>query len=169
MSIAQSLLPEFDHEMAGLRRTLERLPAGRFDFRPHPKSYSLGQLANHLAFVPHWATVTMQSTELDFAAPETQAMRPRPADSAAGLLQVLDAALPEARQRLAAATDEDFAVIWSGKNAGTVLFAMPRMAVIRGMVLNHMIHHRAQATVYLRLLDLPVPALYGPSADEQPA
>jgi uncharacterized damage-inducible protein DinB len=112
--------------------------------------------------------VTMGSTELDFAAPETQAMRPPVADSAAGLLQVLDAALPPARQSLASASDADFAVTWSAKNAGTPLFALPRIAVIRGMVLNHMIHHRAQATVYLRLLDVPVPALYGPSADEAP-
>jgi uncharacterized damage-inducible protein DinB len=166
MSLSKTILPEFDQEMAGLRRTLERVPGDRFDFRPHPKSFSLGQLANHLAFVPHWATVTLDTTELDFAAPETQAMRPAPADSAAGLLRILDSALVAARQRLVSATDEDFGVVWSGKNAGTVLFAMPRMAVLRGMVMNHMIHHRAQLTVYLRLLDLPVPALYGPSADE---
>ncbi|MBI4913477.1 MAG: maleylpyruvate isomerase N-terminal domain-containing protein [Acidobacteria bacterium] len=166
MSIAHSLLPEFDHEMAGLRRLLERIPGDRMDFRPHPKSFSLHELANHLAFVPRWATATMETTELEFSSPEVQAMRPTPADSAAGLVKILDEGLPVARERLASASDEAYLVPWSGKNGGKVLFTLPRIAVIRGMVLNHMIHHRAQATVYLRMLDVPVPALYGPSADE---
>lgn len=166
MSLAQSLLPEFDHEMAGIRRVLERIPADRFDYRPHPKSFTMGHLASHLSTVPAWAASTMETTELDFALPEVQAMMPKPSTSPQQLLATFDQGVVKARAAIAAARDEDLAVIWSGKSHGTALFAMPRAAVLRGFVMNHAIHHRAQLTVYLRLLDLPVPALYGPSADE---
>jgi uncharacterized damage-inducible protein DinB len=166
MSLAQSLLPEYDHEMAGLRRALERVPAEHFDFRPHPKSFTLGQLANHLATVPAWAASTMATTELDFALPETRARMPKPVSSPEEILAIFDAGVATAREAIAAAADADFAVTWSGKSEGKTLFAFPRLAVLRSFVLNHAIHHRGQLTVYLRLLDLPVPALYGPSADE---
>lgn len=166
MSLAQSLLPEFDHEMAGLRRSLARVPAEHYEFRPHPKSFTLGQLANHLATVPAWAASTMATTELDFALPETQARMPKPGTSPEEVLAIFDQGVATAREAITAAADADFAVIWSGKSEGKTLFAFPRIAVLRSFVLNHAIHHRGQLTVYLRLLDIPVPALYGPSADE---
>lgn len=166
MAIAQSLLPEFDHEMAGLRRVLERVPADRFGFRPHPKSFTLGELANHLASVPGWTSSTMETTELDFASPAVQELMPRPAGSSAELLATFDSGVAAARTAIERASDADFAVVWSGKSEGKTLFALPRIAVLRSFILNHAVHHRGQLTVYLRLLDVPVPALYGPSADE---
>jgi uncharacterized damage-inducible protein DinB len=166
MSLAKALLPEFDHEMAGIRRVLERIPADRFDFKPHPKSFSIGQLASHLGTVPAWAVSTMATTELDFASPEIRAKMPKPSTNPQELLETFDKGVIQAREAIARATDEDLAVVWSGKNEGKTLFAFPRIAVLRTFVMNHAIHHRGQLTVYLRLLDLPVPALYGPSADE---
>ena len=166
MSIAQTLLPEFDHEMAGCRKTLERIPSGRFDYKPHPKSFSMGQLANHLATIPGYVLSTMKGTELDFSLPETRAQQPAPVTTVEALLQRFDGLVLEARAALAGAADSEFAVTWSGKSDGKVLFALPRLAVVRSFVLNHAIHHRAQLCVNLRMLDVPVPALYGPSADE---
>ncbi|HEX9083063.1 MAG TPA: DinB family protein [Holophagaceae bacterium] len=166
MALSQALLPEFQHEMAGLRRTLERVPAEHFGYRPHPKSFSLGDLANHLATIPGWTVSTLTQTELDFGLPETQARFPKPSADAAGLLRTLDAGVEAAVNALSSTPDEAFHVVWTLKNQGEALFAMPRIAVYRGFVMNHMIHHRAQLTVYLRLLGLPVPGLYGPSADE---
>lgn len=166
MSISQSLLPEFEHEMAGLRRVVERIPADSLDFRPHPKSFSLHDLVNHLVTVPGWTVTTMKETELDFGLPETQARQPKPSTTVEGWLRTLDAGVEAALEALIQASDEDFRVIWTLKNQGEVVLSMPRIAVYRGFVMNHMIHHRAQLTVYLRLLDVPVPSLYGPSADE---
>lgn len=166
MSIATTLLPEFDHEMAGIRKVLERIPADRFDFKPHPKSFSIGHLASHLATVPAWASSTMTTTELDFGSPELKASMPKPATSPLEALALFDEGVVKARDLIARAADGDFAVVWSGKSDGKTVFAMPRLAVLRTFILNHAIHHRGQLTVYLRLLDLPVPALYGPSADE---
>lgn len=167
MPIAQALLPEFEHEMATLRRVVARVPADRMDFRPHPKSFNLHDLANHLVTVPGWAATTMTEIELDFGLPETQARQPKPSATVEGLLHTLDEGVEAALEALSKASDEDFRVIWTLKNAGEAVLAMPRIAVYRGFVMNHMIHHRAQLAVYLRLLDVPVPSIYGPSADEQ--
>jgi uncharacterized damage-inducible protein DinB len=166
MAIAPTLLPEFDHEMAGCRTTLERIPSTRFDFKPHAKSFSLGQLANHLASVPSWATTTLETTELDFIDPDVAAKMPLPSATTEGLLETFDRGVTAARAALAAASDADLMVVWTGKSHGKVVFAFPRLAVYRSFIMNHMIHHRAQLALYLRLLDLPVPALYGPTADE---
>jgi uncharacterized damage-inducible protein DinB len=166
VSISQSLLPEFKHETAGLRRVIERIPADRLDYRPHPKSFTLGELANHLVTVPGWAAGTMTTLELDFSLPETRAKMPKPSTTVEGMLDILDGGVKMALEALSQAADADYQVVWSLKNEGQVLFAMPRIAVYRGFVMNHLIHHRAQLTVYLRLLDVPVPSLYGPSADE---
>jgi len=166
MSITQALLPEFEHEMAGLRRVIERIPADRLDFRPHPKSFTLGDLANHLATVPGWVVSTMAETELDFGLPEVRARQPKPSTTVEGMLRTLDAGVEAALAALSKAGDGDFQVIWSLKNEGQLILAMPRIAVYRSFVMNHIIHHRAQLTVYLRMLDVPVPAIYGPSADE---
>lgn len=166
MSIAQSLLPEFQHELAGLRRVLERVPADRLDYRPHPKSFTLGALANHLAFIPGWVVGTLTETEMDFGLPETLARLPKPATTLEGILAALDRSAKDGEAALAKAADADFQVIWTLKNNGQALFAMPRIAVYRSFVMNHLVHHRAQLTVYLRMLEVPVPGLYGPSADE---
>jgi uncharacterized damage-inducible protein DinB len=166
MTIAQTLLPEFDHEMAGCRKTLERVPDGQFEYRPHPKSFTLGQLANHLATMAGWMASTMNNVEMDFTAPEVRAAMPAPVHTRQELLEIFDGGVAEGRALLAAASDADLLAVWTGKAEGKVLFAMPRTAVLRSFILNHAIHHRAQLCVYLRLLDLPVPALYGPSADE---
>jgi uncharacterized damage-inducible protein DinB len=166
MTLAQALLPEFDREMAGIRRVLERIPSDRFDFKPHPKSFTIGRLASHLATVPAWASGTLATTEMDFALPETRAMMPQPGTTPQEVLELFDKDLAGARSAIERATDADLAVVWSGKSEGQTLFAFPRIEVLRTFVLNHAIHHRGQLTVYLRLLDLPVPALYGPSADE---
>jgi hypothetical protein len=113
-----------------------------------------------------WLSSTLNSTELDFATPEARALIPPPMETREGLVDLFDRCLAESRALLAAATDGAFGETWSGKNAGAVVFAMPRIAVYRTIIMNHAIHHRAQLGVYLRLLDVPVPALYGPSADE---
>ncbi|WP_243286762.1 DinB family protein [Geothrix terrae] len=166
MALAQALLPEFEHETATLRRVIERIPTGRLDYRPHAKSFTLGDLANHLVTIPGWTVSTMTETELDFGLPETQARQPKPSTTTEGLLRTLDAQVEAALGALSKTSDEAFHVTWTLKNNGQILFAMPRIAVYRGFVMNHLIHHRAQVAVYLRMLDVPVPSIYGPSADE---
>jgi uncharacterized damage-inducible protein DinB len=166
MAIATTLLPEFDQEMAGCRRSLERVPTDRFGFRPHPKSFTLGRLANHLADVPNWLVQALESTGREFVDPEAAARMPLPAATTGAVLERFDRAVAAARSALAAASDAELEAVWTGHSHGRVVFALPRLAVYRQFIVNHMIHHRAQLTVYLRLLDLPVPALYGPTADE---
>lgn len=166
MTLSQNLLPEFTQEMAGLRRVIERLPEGRLDYRPHPKSFSLGDLANHLVTIPGWAATTLTTAELDFSDPVAVAKRPPVSQDVAGLLQTLDGEVERAIKAFEAAPDEVYGGPWTLKNEGQALFTMPRLAVLRSFVLNHAVHHRAQLSVYLRLLEVPVPALYGPSADE---
>ena len=166
MSISASLLPELDQEMAGTRTTLERIPEDKFDFRPHPKSFNLISLATHIANMIGWGRDTLASESFDVAPVGGEPYKEEPAASVAELLETFDKNLAEFRAALAAASDADFMVNWSLLAGGNVVFSMPRIACIRGMILNHLIHHRAQLTVYLRMNDVPVPALYGPSADE---
>jgi uncharacterized damage-inducible protein DinB len=163
MSIAQGLLAEFDMESANTRRTLARLPEDKLDWTPDPKSMSLGRLAAHVAEMPGWAALALSTDELDFAAsPYTPAV----AKSAAHALEIADENAKAARAAIAAATDEDFMKPWTLRSGDQIFFTMPKIAVIRGMVMNHTIHHRGQLTVYYRMTGVPVPALYGPSADE---
>ncbi|HSS77430.1 MAG TPA: DinB family protein [Thermoanaerobaculia bacterium] len=162
MSISATFLPEFDMEMANTRRTLERVPTDKFSWQPHSKSFTMGKLATHLATLPTWTGVTLTTSELDLAVPFDQ---PKPATTEE-LLAVFDKSVAGARAILAAATDDVFFQTWTLKNGEHVIFAMPKVAVLRGFVLNHLVHHRGQMTVYLRLNEIPVPALYGPSADE---
>jgi uncharacterized damage-inducible protein DinB len=166
MSIAQTLLPEYDHEMAGLRKELARIPDGRFDYKPHVKSSTLGQLANHVATIPGWLTNAMRETELEFTDPKVKASMPAPVGTQEALLALFDRSAAKGREALAAVPDAELAVTWTCKSDGKVVFALPRIAVYRSIIMNHMIHHRAQLGVYLRMLDVPVPAIYGPSADE---
>ena len=166
MPIAAMLLPEFDQEMANTRKTLERVPEDKFDWRPHTKSFTMVALATHITNMAGWLKDTMKTDQLDIAPPGAPPYKEEPAKSSADLLQKFDANVKAARAALEAASDEAFETPWSLLATGNVLFTMPRGAVVRGMILNHIIHHRAQLTVYLRLNDIPVPALYGPSADE---
>jgi uncharacterized damage-inducible protein DinB len=166
MTIAQSILPEFDREMAGTRKALERVPDGKFDWKPHPKSMALGRLASHLAELSGWATQTMTLTELDIAPPGVTAPTGHNLPTLAEVLALFDKSVSDARKAIAEAPDSAWMVPWSLKKGGQVLLTLPRIAIVRSMVLNHIIHHRAQLGVYLRLLGLPVPSLYGPTADE---
>jgi uncharacterized damage-inducible protein DinB len=166
MSIAQSLLPELDQEMAGTRKTLERIPEDKFDWRPHPKSFTMIALATHIAKMVGWGTVIIATDSFDFAPPGAEPYKEEPAESVAALLEIFDKGLAEFREALAGASDEALMKDWSLLVGGQTLFTMPRAACLRDMILSHLIHHRAQLGVYLRLNDVPVPAIYGPSADE---
>jgi uncharacterized damage-inducible protein DinB len=163
MSLAQSLIPEFDHEMAGTRKVLERVPLERFDWSPHPKSFPLGRLANHLAGIPRWGVVAVTAPEFDFANSGPAAA---PATTREALLAGFDEKVAAARSAIAGAAEAAWAEPWTLRNGEHVVFTLPRAVVLRNLVLNHNVHHRGQMTVYLRLLDVPVPGLYGPSADE---
>ena len=162
MSIAQSLLPEFDHEMVNTRKTLERVPENKLDYKPDPKSMSLGKLASHVAEMVGFVPATMQLPSFDVPAD----MKPFEATTRKQLLDKFDESASSARAALAATSDQAFMQEWTLSFAGNAMFTMPRIAVYRSMIMNHVIHHRAQLTVYFRLNGIPVPALYGPSADE---
>jgi uncharacterized damage-inducible protein DinB len=162
MPISELLLTEFDQEMANTRKTLERVPADKWDWKPHPKSGTLGWMASHIATLPNFTTTTIETSELDIGS----AANPK-VNTPADLVKVFDEQRDRARKAIAGVTDEQLKEIWTLKWDGKVLFAMPKYDVLRVMCFNHLIHHRAQLTMYLRALDVPVPALYGPSADEQ--
>jgi uncharacterized damage-inducible protein DinB len=161
MTIAELLLPEFDQEIAKTRKMLALVPEDKLGYAPHPKSMTLGRLASHLAEMPQWLTMTVTTEMLE----PTPDMKGFNASTQQELLQELDTRAAIAHDHLAKASDEDLAVTWTFKWQGRVVFALPRRDVIRSMVLNHMVHHRAQLGVYLRLLDIPIPGTYGPSAD----
>lgn len=162
MPIAQSLIEEFDLEMLNTRATLERVPDSILDYTPHPKSFGTRALVSHLVNIPSWLPLTLNTSELvmdgEFGTPEVGSM--------AEALASFDAAVAAAKAALAAADDATMLGLWSLKAGGRTFFTMPRVAVIRGMIMNHLIHHRAQLGVYLRLNDVPLPAIYGPSADD---
>jgi uncharacterized damage-inducible protein DinB len=166
MAISAMILPEFDQEVAITRTFLERVPDDKFSWQPHEKSMTLGRLATHVAEVPGWAKETMTLTELNLAPPGGPAMQPWTPSSRAEILTQFEKNIAAARKAIADSTDDAYAVPWSLLLGEQTIFTMPRAAVLRGMVMNHMVHHRAQLGVYLRLLDIPVPKTYGPSADE---
>ena len=168
MPIQDTFLPEFDHEMATTRRLLERVPEDRLDWAPHPKSMTLGRLAGHLVEIPTWIRTTLDKDSHDLAGAdptEVEAKRPKHTSRAA-LLEAFDEATKTARALIASKTDEDLGKPWLLRNGGRTIVSMPRTGVLRSFLMNHLIHHRGQLSVYLRLLDVPVPAMYGPSADE---
>lgn len=163
MALVDALLPEFDHEMATTRTVLERVPDEKFAWKPHAKSFSLGALASHVAVLPTWATETLTRTEIDL---DPNRQPPAALPSRQEVLAAFDRSVADARAALAGKTDAELTAIWSLKRGGRTLFSMPKAAVLRSFVLSHLVHHRGQLTVYLRLLDVPVPSIYGPSADE---
>ena len=160
------MLPEFDHEMANTRKTLERVPEAKFDWKPHPKSMAMGRLAQHLATLPQWGLMTINQDSLDLAPGGVPVPQPAQVTTTAELLEMFDKNVAASRAAMAGVSDEDMMKTWSLLMNGNVILSMPRIACLRGFVMNHAIHHRAQLGVYLRLNDVPVPSLYGPSADE---
>ena len=162
MSIAQSLLPEFDHEMANTRKMLERVPDGKFDYKPHQKSMSLGRLAAHTGEIPSYASATIRFERMDFTGEEKQFS---PA-TRKELLDAFDKNVAEARELLSKVSDEELMKTWTLTYKGQQIFALPRVAVLRSMVMSHLIHHRAQLGVYLRMNNVEIPGMYGPSGDE---
>ena len=166
MSISASLLPEFDQEMANTRKALERMPDDKFDWKPHEKSGTMGWLANHLANLPSWTVYTINQDSLDLAPTDGESLKWEGQGSRQELLDYFDKNVGAARAAIAEASDEEFLKSWSLLKGGVTLMTLPKIAVMRGFVMNHIIHHRGQFTVYLRLNDVPVPPIYGPSADE---
>jgi uncharacterized damage-inducible protein DinB len=167
MPTARTILAEFNHEMANTRKVLERIPEEQAAWRPHPKSYSLGDLAMHIANIPTWVPIALTQDELDFDPPGgTKA--PKPAfDTRKAMLKMFDDNVAQAVGAIADTSDEEIKKPWALKNRGVVVFSLPRVAVLRSFVMNHLIHHRGQMTVYLRLKSVPLPAIYGNTADEK--
>jgi uncharacterized damage-inducible protein DinB len=165
MGLGQALLPEFDHEMANTRKTLERVPDEKFAWKPHDKSSAMGALAGHLANLPSWGSLTLSSDSFDMA-PGGEPVKTPPLGSGKDVLTKFDENVAATRAAIAGASDQDLFKPWMLMSNGNTILTMPKIAVLRSFVMNHMIHHRAQLGVYLRLNDIPVPSIYGPSADE---
>jgi uncharacterized damage-inducible protein DinB len=166
MTIGQSMLGEFDQEMAGTRKTLERLPDQKWNWKPHDKSGTVGWLAGHIATMPGWITMTMQTEKFDYAPVDGAPYEPPKLENHQQVLAEFDKGVAEARKAIEGASDTEMMKNWTLLAGGQTIFTMPRAACLRSMIFNHIIHHRAQLTVYYRLLGVPVPGLYGPSADE---
>jgi uncharacterized damage-inducible protein DinB len=163
MPFSKMLLPEFDQEMKNTRRILECIPDGKFDYQPHPKSMTMARLATHVAELPSWTGFTLDQDVLEMPSD----YKPYIAQTRAELLNLFDKSVAEARPKIEAASDEQWQKIWTFKYGGQTVLSMPKSAVMRSMIMNHMIHHRAQLGVYLRLNNVEFPGMYGPSADEQ--
>ena len=162
MALVDALLPEFDREMTTTRKVLERVPEDKFAWKPHAKSFSLGALASHVATLPAWGRETLEKSEIDIAGGQPPAAPP----SKAELLATFDKQVAATRSALVGRSDAELLATWTLKRRDKTIFSMPKTAVLRSFVLSHLIHHRGQLSVYLRLLDVPVPSIYGPSADE---
>lgn len=160
----QAILPEFKHEAASTRKILERVPFEKADWKPHEKSYTLARMAGHVAEILQWATAAVTTDGLDFARGGYAPFFPATGDE---LLNRFETNYQAALRHLEQATDETLMGEWTLQHGETVIFTLPRMATLRSFVMNHLIHHRGQLSVYLRLLDVPVPGMYGPSADER--
>jgi len=166
MALSQAMLPEFDHEMANTRKSLERIPEDKLGWKPHEKSWSMGGLATHLANLPGWAVVMINVDSFDMAPPGAPPVKLPQVNTLKEALEMFDKNVAAARAAIASASDEHLLKPWSLLSAGTAVLTLPRVAVLRSSVMNHIIHHRAQLGVYLRLNNVPVPSIYGPSADE---
>lgn len=159
--ISQALLPEFDHEMGTTRKYLDRLPEAHADFKPHERSMSLINLANHVVGMVSWVETTLAADELDVAG-----YQPSMKTTRTELLALFDQNVVAARAAIERLEDSEWMRPWALKVSGQTVFTMPKIGVMRGMIMNHIIHHRAQLGVYYRLVEVAVPATYGPSADE---
>jgi uncharacterized damage-inducible protein DinB len=167
MAIKDALLPEYDHELATTRRLLERVPEAEFGWTPHPKSMTLGQLAGHVASIPFWCSATMDAPSYDVSSSNHKEARLEAPASRETLLKEFDTKVAAARASLAKATDAEMMAPWTLKSGTHEIFTLPRISALRSFVMNHLIHHRGQLSVYLRLKDVPLPPIYGPTADEQ--
>ncbi len=166
MTLSEMLLPEFAQEMTSTRNVLAVVPADKFDWKPHDKSWTLQELATHVATIPHWATMTIEKNEFDLAPPGGELFRVEPAASVEELLTRFDGHVEEAGDAIKGASDEHLHETWRLLVAGNEQMAIPRMACLRSFVMNHLIHHRGQLSLYLRMCDQRVPMVYGPTADE---
>jgi uncharacterized damage-inducible protein DinB len=166
MSIVDALLPEYDHELATTRRLLERVPEAEFGWKPHEKSMTLGQLAGHVANMPFWLSATLNAPFYDVNAGDKEA-RLDPPPSRDVMLKEFDERVSKARASLATKSDAEMMAPWALKSGDQEFFSMPRVTAVRTFVMNHLIHHRGQLSVYLRLKNVPLPSMYGPTADEQ--
>ena len=166
MKYAETILPEFDQEMAKTRKVLERIPEDKLDWRAHPKSNTIGWNANHLAEMASWLEGTLTTPSFDVAPPGGQRYQSPKLKTRQEILDLFDRNVAAARKAITAVKDEAMTQQWSLLQGGKPIFTMPRAAVVRNVLLNHMIHHRAILCVYLRLNDIPVPGMYGPSGDE---
>ncbi|HEY0565831.1 MAG TPA: DinB family protein [Terriglobales bacterium] len=162
MNISQSLLPEFDQEFANTRKLLAVIPE-KWDYKPHEKSMALGRLANHVAEMPEWARTTVTTELLDGKDGDYQPVNPKSREE---LLAKFDKDVAAARKAIEALNDDEWQKTWTFKWNGQTIFSMPRTATYRSMVMNHLVHHRAQLGVYCRLNEVEIPGMYGPSADE---
>jgi len=166
MALRDSLLPEFDHEMQTTRKTLERVPEDKTDWKPHNTSMAMGRLAGHIAEMAGFAASTFHGDSFDFAPPGGAPVKPTVMTTRKELLELFDKNVADARAAIFKASDEELMKTWTLMNGGKTFFAMPRITVLRSMILNHIIHHRGQLSVYLRMNQVPVPSIYGPSGDE---
>lgn len=166
MSLNRALLPEFEHETTITRRLLERVPNDKLGWQPHAKSMTLGRLASHIAELPLWTAMTIQTDELDMNPPGGEPQKGANFGSREEMLSAFDRDVIAAREAISGASDEVLFGNWALKNAGETIFTMPKIACLRTWCFNHLIHHRGQLSVYLRLNDVSVPSIYGPSADE---
>lgn len=163
MSISEALLGEMEYEAATTRKVIERIPAEKFDWKPHEKSMGMAQLASHISEMFGWTPMTLNQPELDFAKFD---YKPYVPTSSEDLLEFFDKNVAEATTTLKNTSDEVFFESWSMRNGEEIYFTMPKAATMRSFIMNHIVHHRGQLSVYLRLNDIPVPSIYGPSADE---
>lgn len=162
-NIASALIAEMEHEAATTRKCLERIPAEKFDWKPHEKSMSFGKLASHVAEMFGWTPATLQQPELDFAKFDYKPFEPATTED---LVEFLDKNVAEAIDVLRNTPDEVFMEDWTMRNGDTIYFTLPKVATMRSFVMNHIVHHRGQLSVYMRLNEIAVPSIYGPSADE---
>jgi uncharacterized damage-inducible protein DinB len=164
MTIADALIREMEHEAVATRKVLERVPDSNFGYKPHDKSFTFGQLASHLADIPTWVRPTMELDEFAFS---MEGFKPFDAKTSKELLDHFNTAFADAMAALKGASDERLQATWSMTMDGHKIVEGPRVTVLRSFIINHSIHHRGQLTVYLRMNNIPLPAVYGPSADEQ--
>jgi uncharacterized damage-inducible protein DinB len=167
MPLSAVFLPEFDHEMRTTRALLERVPENAAAWKPHPKSFSLGELAEHVSSVVRYGAATLQLPELDFASPANARFKTREFTTTRQLVERFDENVRDTRAALSAVTDADFKATWTLRVGDRTVFSLPRSAALRSFIFSHLIHHRGQLSVYLRLRDVPLPPIYGPTADER--
>jgi uncharacterized damage-inducible protein DinB len=164
MSFNTALIAELKHESANTRKMLERVPTDKLDWQPHEKSMKLERLASHIAELPIWFERIINSNEFDFA---TAVLKREPKENSEAIVELFDERLASAIKALESASDENLSDAWTFRRGEQVIFQCPKRVALRSMGFNHIYHHRGQLSVYLRLLDIPVPGMYGPSADEK--